>query len=172
MVDSANASLAGDSEFAESGLTPIASVKIAAPRVKGFRSTSTASSNAYFSSVPTGIPLLIGEVVYIHVDPARVTNGSIDMKKLNPIAGSTAFSTPRSATFSNASFSTVGHANGSVRKRLASRLGMPRGDSPEALNFVILIGTFCFLSSSGRDSSHPLPAALRTTALLPQESPR
>jgi len=34
MVDSANAFPIGDSEFTEAGLTPIPSVKIAAPRVK------------------------------------------------------------------------------------------------------------------------------------------
>ena len=34
MVDSANAFPASDSEFAKTGLTPIPSVKIAAPRVK------------------------------------------------------------------------------------------------------------------------------------------
>jgi hypothetical protein len=34
MVDSANAFAAGDSEFVETGLTPIPSGKIAAPRVK------------------------------------------------------------------------------------------------------------------------------------------
>jgi flavin reductase (DIM6/NTAB) family NADH-FMN oxidoreductase RutF len=34
MVDSANAFAASDSEFAQTGLTPIPSIKIAAPRVK------------------------------------------------------------------------------------------------------------------------------------------
>ena len=28
---------------------------------------------------------MIGEVVYFHVDPACMTNGYIDMKKLDPI---------------------------------------------------------------------------------------
>jgi flavin reductase (DIM6/NTAB) family NADH-FMN oxidoreductase RutF len=66
MVDSANAFAAGDSEFAETGLTPIPSVKIAAPRVKEvpihFECKLELDANRH--------PLVIGEVVYIHVDPA------------------------------------------------------------------------------------------------------
>ena len=34
---------------------------------------------------PNRHPLVIGEVVYMHVDPSCMTNGYIDMQKLNPI---------------------------------------------------------------------------------------
>jgi flavin reductase (DIM6/NTAB) family NADH-FMN oxidoreductase RutF len=36
--------------------------------------------------------LVIGEVVYMHVDPSCMTNGYIDMKKLNPIGRLNGFS--------------------------------------------------------------------------------
>jgi flavin reductase (DIM6/NTAB) family NADH-FMN oxidoreductase RutF len=86
MVDSANAFPAGDSEFAETGLTPLASVKIAAPRVKEVPIHFECKLERVLELGPNRHPLLIGEVVYIHVDPACMTNGAIDMKKLNPIA--------------------------------------------------------------------------------------
>jgi flavin reductase (DIM6/NTAB) family NADH-FMN oxidoreductase RutF len=42
---------------------------------------------------PRGLcPLVIGEVVYMHVDPSCMTNGYIDMKKLNPIGRLNGFS--------------------------------------------------------------------------------
>jgi len=34
---------------------------------------------------PNRHPLVIGEVVYMHVDPACMTGGYIDMKKLDPV---------------------------------------------------------------------------------------
>jgi flavin reductase (DIM6/NTAB) family NADH-FMN oxidoreductase RutF len=86
MVDSANAFPAGDSEFAETGLTPLASVKIAAPRVKEVPIHFECKLERVLELGPNRHPLLIGEVVYIHVDSACMTNGSIDMRKLNPIA--------------------------------------------------------------------------------------
>jgi flavin reductase (DIM6/NTAB) family NADH-FMN oxidoreductase RutF len=55
MVDSANAFPASDSEFSKTGLNPIPSVKIAAPRVKEVRSISSASSSACLSLGRTGI---------------------------------------------------------------------------------------------------------------------
>jgi flavin reductase (DIM6/NTAB) family NADH-FMN oxidoreductase RutF len=36
--------------------------------------------------------LVIGEVVYMYIDPSCMTNGYIDMKKLNPIGRLNGFS--------------------------------------------------------------------------------
>jgi flavin reductase (DIM6/NTAB) family NADH-FMN oxidoreductase RutF len=85
MVDSANAFPAEDSEFAETGLTPIPSVKIAVPRVKEVPIHFECKLNHVLELGPNGHALVIGEVVYMHVDPACMSNGSIDMKKLSPI---------------------------------------------------------------------------------------
>jgi flavin reductase (DIM6/NTAB) family NADH-FMN oxidoreductase RutF len=85
MVDSANAFPEGDSEFAETGLTPIPGVKIAAPRVKEVPIHFECKLERVIELGPNRHPLLIGEVVYIHVDPACMTGGYIDMKKLHPI---------------------------------------------------------------------------------------
>jgi flavin reductase (DIM6/NTAB) family NADH-FMN oxidoreductase RutF len=85
MVDSANAFPEDDSEFAETGLTPIPSVKIAAPRVKEVPIHFECKLQQVIELGPNRHPLAIGEVVYMHVDPACMTNGYIDMKKLDPI---------------------------------------------------------------------------------------
>ncbi len=85
MVDTANAFPADDSEFAETGLTPIASVKVAAPRVKEVPIHFECKLERVIELGPNRHPLVIGEVVYMHVDPACMTGGYIDMKKLNPI---------------------------------------------------------------------------------------
>jgi len=50
MVDSANAFPIGYSEFTEAGLTPIPSVKIAAPRVKGVSDLGTIPSSKMISA--------------------------------------------------------------------------------------------------------------------------
>jgi flavin reductase (DIM6/NTAB) family NADH-FMN oxidoreductase RutF len=84
MVDSANAFPAEDSEFVETGLTPIPSVKIAVPRVGG-ADTFRVQAQSRLELGPNRHPLVIGEVAYMHVDPACMSNGSIDMKKLSPI---------------------------------------------------------------------------------------
>jgi flavin reductase (DIM6/NTAB) family NADH-FMN oxidoreductase RutF len=85
MVDSANAFAAGESEFAETGLTPIPSVKITAPRVKEVPIHFECKLERVLELGPNRHPLVIGEVVYMHVDPTCTTDGFIDMKKLNPI---------------------------------------------------------------------------------------
>jgi flavin reductase (DIM6/NTAB) family NADH-FMN oxidoreductase RutF len=85
MVDSANAFPAGDSEFAATGLTPIPSVKVKAPRVKEVPIHFECKLERVIELGPNRHPLVIGEVVYMHVDPACMTNGYIDMKKLHPI---------------------------------------------------------------------------------------
>jgi flavin reductase (DIM6/NTAB) family NADH-FMN oxidoreductase RutF len=85
MVDSANAFPEDDSEFAETGLTPIPSVKIAAPRVKEVPIHFECKLQQVIELGPNRHPLAIGEVIYMHVDPACMTNGYIDMKKLDPI---------------------------------------------------------------------------------------
>jgi flavin reductase (DIM6/NTAB) family NADH-FMN oxidoreductase RutF len=85
MVDSANAFPADDSEFAETGLTAIPSVKVMPPRVKEVPIHFECKLDRVIELGPNRHPLVIGEVVYMHVDPACMTGGYIDMKKLNPI---------------------------------------------------------------------------------------
>ncbi len=85
MVDSANAIPEGDSEFAATGLTPIPSVKVKPPRVKEVPIHFECKRHQVIELGPNRHPLVIGEVVYIHVDPACMTDGYIDMKKLHPI---------------------------------------------------------------------------------------
>jgi flavin reductase (DIM6/NTAB) family NADH-FMN oxidoreductase RutF len=85
MVDSANAFPEGDSEFAETGLTPIPGVKVKTPRVKEVPIHFECKLERVIELGPNRHPLVIGEVVYIHVDPACMTGNYIDMKKLNPI---------------------------------------------------------------------------------------
>ena len=75
----------GDSEFAETGLTPIPSVKIAPPRVKEVPIHFECKLHQVIELGPNRHPLVIGEVVYMHVDPACMTGEYIDMKKLDPI---------------------------------------------------------------------------------------
>ena len=85
MVDSANAFPADDSEFDETGLTPIPSVKIKPPRVKEVPIHFECKLHQVIELGPNRHPLVIGEVIFIHVDPACMTNGYIDMRKLHPI---------------------------------------------------------------------------------------
>ncbi|HEY2531316.1 MAG TPA: flavin reductase family protein [Xanthobacteraceae bacterium] len=92
MVDSANALPDGDSEFAAIGLTPIQSVKVKPPRVKEVPIHFECKLDRVLELGPNRHPLVIGEVVYFHVDPACMTNGYIDMRKLDPIGRLNGFS--------------------------------------------------------------------------------
>ena len=85
MVDSANAIPEEDSEFDKTGLTPIPSVKIKPPRVKEVPIHFECKLHQVIELGPNRHPLVIGEVVYMHVDPACMTGGYIDMKKLDPV---------------------------------------------------------------------------------------
>jgi flavin reductase (DIM6/NTAB) family NADH-FMN oxidoreductase RutF len=85
MVDTANGFAEGRSEFAETGLTPIPSVKVKAPRVKEVPIHFECKLHQILELGPTRQALVIGEVVYIHVDPACMTGGYIDMRKLDPV---------------------------------------------------------------------------------------
>jgi len=85
MVDSANAFPADDSEFSETGLTPIPSLKVAAPRVKEVPIHFECKLERVLELGPYKHPLVIGEVVMMHVDPACMTGNYIDMRKLDPI---------------------------------------------------------------------------------------
>jgi len=85
MVDSANGFPEGDSEFAETGLTPIPSVKVSAPRVKEASIHFECKLDQILELGPKRQALVIGEVVYIHVDPACMTGDYIDMRKLDPV---------------------------------------------------------------------------------------
>jgi flavin reductase (DIM6/NTAB) family NADH-FMN oxidoreductase RutF len=85
MVDSANGFPEGDSEFAETGLTPIPSVKVKPPRVKEVPIHFECKVDRILELGPKRQALVIGEVVLIHVDPAVMTNGYVDMHKLDPV---------------------------------------------------------------------------------------
>ena len=85
MVDSANGFPEGDLEFAETGLTPIPSVKVSAPRVKEAPIHFECKLHQILELGPKRQALVIGEVVYIHVDPVCMTGDYIDMRKLDPV---------------------------------------------------------------------------------------
>jgi flavin reductase (DIM6/NTAB) family NADH-FMN oxidoreductase RutF len=85
MVDSANAFPAEDSELAETGLTPLPSVMVKPPRVREVPIHFECKLHQVIELGPHRHPLVIGEVVYMHVDPACMTDGYIDMRKLDPI---------------------------------------------------------------------------------------
>jgi flavin reductase (DIM6/NTAB) family NADH-FMN oxidoreductase RutF len=85
MVDSANGFPEHESEFDKTGLTPIAAVKIRPPRVAQVPIHLECRLHQVIELGPNRHPLVIGEVVYFHVDPACMSNGYIDMRKLDPI---------------------------------------------------------------------------------------
>ena len=85
MVDSANGFPEDNSEFAETGLTPIPGVKVNAPRVKEAPIHFECKLERVLELGPKRQALLIGEVVLIHVDPEVMTGGYIDMRKLDPV---------------------------------------------------------------------------------------
>ena len=85
MVDSANAFPADDSEFSETGLTPIPSLKVKTPRVKEVPIHFECKLERVLELGPYKLPLVIGEVVMMHVDPGCMTGSYIDMRKLDPI---------------------------------------------------------------------------------------
>jgi flavin reductase (DIM6/NTAB) family NADH-FMN oxidoreductase RutF len=85
MVDSANGFPEDDSEFAATALTPIPGVKVNAPRVKEAPIHFECKLERVLELGPKRQALLIGEVVLIHVDPAVMTDGYIDMRKLDPV---------------------------------------------------------------------------------------
>ena len=85
MVDSANAFPADDSEFAETGLTPIPSVKVKPPRVKEVPIHFECKLHQAIELGASRHTLVIGEVVLMHVDPACMTGKYVDMRKLQPV---------------------------------------------------------------------------------------
>jgi len=85
MVDSANAIPEEECEFKDTGLTPIPSVKVKPPRVGEVPIHLECKLHQVIELGPYKHPLVIGEVVYFHVDPDCMTDGYIDMKKLDPI---------------------------------------------------------------------------------------
>jgi flavin reductase (DIM6/NTAB) family NADH-FMN oxidoreductase RutF len=79
----------GVSEFAESGLTPVPSVLVKAPRVKeslvNFQCKLTQIVHIGGDEKGAG-SLVIGQVVQVHVDDSiDLGNGKIDTKKLAPV---------------------------------------------------------------------------------------
>jgi flavin reductase (DIM6/NTAB) family NADH-FMN oxidoreductase RutF len=92
MVDTANGFAEGVSEFAETGLTPISSVRVKAPRVKEAPIHFECKLERVLELGPKRQAVLIGEVVYIHVDPAVMTGDYIDMQKLDPVGRLNGFS--------------------------------------------------------------------------------
>jgi flavin reductase (DIM6/NTAB) family NADH-FMN oxidoreductase RutF len=85
MVDSANGFPDEDSEFEKTGLTPIPSVKVKPPRVAEVPIHFECKLERVIELGPNRHPLVIGEVVYFHVDPACMSGAYIDMAKLDPI---------------------------------------------------------------------------------------
>jgi flavin reductase (DIM6/NTAB) family NADH-FMN oxidoreductase RutF len=85
MVDTANGFPEGVSEFAETGLTPIPSVRVKPPRVKEAPIHFECKLERVLELGPKRQALLIGEVIYIHVDPTVMTGDYIDMRKLDPV---------------------------------------------------------------------------------------
>jgi flavin reductase (DIM6/NTAB) family NADH-FMN oxidoreductase RutF len=85
MVDTANAIPEEDSEFTDAGLTPIPGVKVKPPRVKEVPIHFECKLHQVIELGPRRHPLVIGEVIYFHVDSACMTDGYIDMRKLDPV---------------------------------------------------------------------------------------
>ena len=85
MVDSANGFPEDESEFDKTGLTEVLALKIRAPRVAQAPIHLECKLNQVIELGPNRHPLVIGEVVHFHVDPACITDGYIDMRKLAPI---------------------------------------------------------------------------------------
>jgi len=85
MVVSANGFPEDESEFTATGLTPVPGVKVAAPRVREVPIHFECKLDRIIELGPNRHALVIGEVVYFHVDPACMTGGYIDMTKLHPI---------------------------------------------------------------------------------------
>jgi flavin reductase (DIM6/NTAB) family NADH-FMN oxidoreductase RutF len=85
MVDSANAIPEHECEFDSTGLTRVPSVKIKPPRVGEVPIHFECKLERVLELGPNRHPLVIGEVVYFHVDPACMTGRYIDMHKLDPI---------------------------------------------------------------------------------------
>jgi flavin reductase (DIM6/NTAB) family NADH-FMN oxidoreductase RutF len=86
MVDSANGFPEADSEFDKTGLTPLPSVKVKPPRVAEVPIHFECKLERVIELGPNRHPLVIGEVVYMHVDPACMSGAYIDMTKLDPIS--------------------------------------------------------------------------------------
>jgi flavin reductase (DIM6/NTAB) family NADH-FMN oxidoreductase RutF len=85
MVDSGNAIPEADSEFEMTGLTPIPSVKVKPPRVKEAPIHFECKLHQVLELGAKPCALVIGEVVHLHVAPACMTDGYIDMRKLDPV---------------------------------------------------------------------------------------
>jgi flavin reductase (DIM6/NTAB) family NADH-FMN oxidoreductase RutF len=85
MVDSANGFPEDDSEFEKTGLIPIPGVKVKAPRVSQAPIHLECKLERVLELGPNRHPLVLGEIVYFHVDPACMTGKYIDMRKLDPI---------------------------------------------------------------------------------------
>jgi flavin reductase (DIM6/NTAB) family NADH-FMN oxidoreductase RutF len=85
MVDSANGFPEDDSEFSETGLTPIPGLRVKAPRVKEAPIHFECRLERVLELGPRRQALMIGEVVHIDVDPAVMTGDYIDMRKLDPV---------------------------------------------------------------------------------------
>jgi len=60
-------------------------VKVKPPRVNEVPIHFECELHQVLELGPNRHPLVIGEVVFFHVDPGCITNGYIDMKKLDPI---------------------------------------------------------------------------------------
>jgi|TARA_B110000263_G_scaffold194243_1_gene172472 flavin reductase (DIM6/NTAB) family NADH-FMN oxidoreductase RutF len=85
MVDTGNAIPEEESEFELTGLNSLPSVKIKSPRVLESPIHFECKLQQVIELGPHKHPLVIGEVVYFHVDPECMSGGYINMEKLLPI---------------------------------------------------------------------------------------
>ena len=92
MVNPANNIPEEESEFDATGLIPIPSEKVKSPRVKDAPIHFECKLHQVIELGPNKHPLCIGEVIYFHVDEACMTNGYIDMQKLDPVGRLNRFS--------------------------------------------------------------------------------
>jgi len=92
MVDTANGFPEDESEFEKTGLTAIPSARIKAPRVKEVPIHFECKLERVIELGPDRHSLVIGEVVYFHIDSACMTGDYIDMRKLDPIGRLNGFS--------------------------------------------------------------------------------
>ena len=81
----------GESEFTYAGLTPLASSRIAAPRVAEAyaalecRVTEVFSPKTLLGGESDAL-VVVGQVVGVHIDEAILTNGRVDVIKARPVA--------------------------------------------------------------------------------------
>ncbi|MGZ0747159.1 flavin reductase family protein [Haloparvum sp. AD34] len=87
LVEAMNESAAtlppGDSEFERAGVTPVDADRVDAPRVA--EAQVSFECELYEATEVGGSTMVLGEVVYAHVDDAVTTDGKLDTEKLDAV---------------------------------------------------------------------------------------